>query len=271
MLWSNLFAKTADISADKARKYISETQPASLQLLDVRQPKEYQEQHIPGAILIPLNELKERTGELATDVPTIVYCRSGMRSKAGCQILVDNDFDEVHNLAGGILGWNGATAFGGEDFGIDFFVRGSYASGWEMAYYLEKGLQMFYTLLAADAIPPEIGKLLKQMAQMEDGHMAALLVKSKEAGKQIDTNLQEPDVIEGGLSLVQLQTAFGDNLSSPESVIQLAMMFEAQACDLYNRLARRTESDAEEEFYQKMAAEEQKHLDKLTGELDNLL
>ncbi|BCL60146.1 hypothetical protein DGMP_08390 [Desulfomarina profundi] len=77
---------------------------------------------------------------------------------------------------------------------------------------------------------------------------------------------------EGGITLSSLADAFGDQLDSPETIYQLAMQFEAQALDLYLRLSRRHESEPVlHSFYLQMAKEEQKHLDKLSFELDNLL
>ena len=271
MQWTSLFTKTEDISTRAAKEYLKETPQAAFQLIDVRQPKEYKEQHIPGAILIPLNELKERLQELTPDLPTIVYCRSGARSKAGCQILRNNNFPDVLNLTGGILQWNGATAFGSEKFGLDFFIQGTYTNGYEIAYHLEKGLRQFYIILAENAVSTKIKQLLTRMAQMEDGHMTMLIAQSKAAELPINTSTETNGVIEGGLSLSELRAAFGDNLDTEEAVIQLAMMFEAQAWDLYSRLSRKNNNASEQEFYRKMAGEEQKHLDKLTLELDNLL
>lgn len=271
MKWTSLFTRTEDISATNAKEYLHTHPQTSFQLIDVRQPKEYQEQHIPGAVLIPLNQLKERVNELTPDLPTIVYCRSGVRSKAGCQILRDDNFTDVLNLAGGILQWNGATASGAEEFGLDYFIQGTYVNGYEIAYHLEKGLQQFYTLLAENAESTEIKNLLNKMARMEEGHMAALIEQSKKVGVQINITSETTGVTEGGLSLAQLRTAFGDNLTTAEAVIQLAMMLEAQAWDLYSRLARKSENEEEKFFYRKMAGEEQKHLDKLTAELDSLL
>ena len=100
MEWATLFTKNEDISATKAKEYINTSPQTAVQLVDVRQPKEYQKQHIPGAVLIPLSELKDRTGELTPNLPTIVYCRSGVRSKAGCQVLRDDNFTDVLNMAG---------------------------------------------------------------------------------------------------------------------------------------------------------------------------
>ena len=271
MNWTSLFSKTEEISVTSAREFIEATPQTSYQLVDVRQPKEYQEHHIPGALLIPLNELKERVEELAEDLPTIVYCRSGVRSKAGCQILKESNFSQLQNLTGGILQWNGATAFGGEEFGLDFFLQNSYSSSLEMAYHLEKGLQQFYNVLSTNNDISDIKILLTQMAQMEDGHMTTLISQAKTAGITIDTTLPEASVLEGGQSAQQLQAAFGDNLTTKEAVIQLAMMFEAQAWDLYSRLSRKSDTATDQTFYLKMAKEEQKHLDKLSRELDNLL
>lgn len=271
MKWTSLFRKTDNISVADAKTYIESAPQQSYQLVDVRQPKEYQDQHIPGAILIPLGELKDRVDELSPDLPTIVYCRSGVRSKAGCQILKENNFDQLQNLFGGILQWNGATAYGGEHYGLDFFIQNSYSSGYEMAYYLEKGLQQFYTVLSKGNKLPEIKNLLVQMAKMEDGHMAVLMAQANASNTEIDTTLTEPAVLEGGLSHTILESAFGDNLTTREAVIQLAMMFEAQAWDLYSRLSRKSAHEADTAFYRKMAKEEQKHLDKLSKELDNLL
>lgn len=271
MKWTSLFSKTDDISVADAKKYIESAPQQSYQLVDVRQPKEYQEQHIPGSILIPLGELKDRVGELSPERPTIVYCRSGVRSKAGVQILKKNNFKQLQNLLGGILQWNGATAYGGENYGLDFFIQQTYSNGYEMAYHLEKGLQQFYTVLSENSELPEIQNLLIQMAKMEDGHMSTLMAQAHAADCQIDTTLAEPAVLEGGFSHAMLQSAFGDNLTSKEAVIQLAMMFEAQAWDLYSRLSRKSSDQSEADFYLKMAGEEQKHLDKLSKELDNIL
>jgi len=101
--------------------------------------------------------------------------------------------------------------------------------------------------------------------------MAVLMAQSNHASLEINVSKNNNSVIEGGLSLTQLQSAFGDNIKSEEAVIQLAMMFEAQAWDLYSRLSRKSTHAAEKHFYQKMAKDEKKHLDKLTLELDNLL
>jgi rhodanese-related sulfurtransferase len=75
------------------------------QLLDVRYIEEYEEQHIPGTILIPLIDLRERMYELNPKFKYIIYCRSANRSKVAAMILKQNNFEDVVDLEGGIVKW----------------------------------------------------------------------------------------------------------------------------------------------------------------------
>lgn len=75
-------------------------------LLDVRTEEEYEEIHIPGAVLIPLDELSDRVAEVTPDLPVVVVCRTGMRSIMGIQILRYAGLQgELFNLEGGTKGW----------------------------------------------------------------------------------------------------------------------------------------------------------------------
>ena len=74
-------------------------------VLDVREPYEYQIANL-GATLIPLGELPKRTGELDKNAEIIVHCRSGARSQKAAELLAQNGFKKVANLAGGILRWS---------------------------------------------------------------------------------------------------------------------------------------------------------------------
>jgi rhodanese-related sulfurtransferase len=77
-------------------------------VLDVRQPDEWNEAHIPGATLIPLDQLETRLSEVPTDQKVLVYCRSGNRSKEGRDILLDAGFEQVTSMSGGIKEWSAA-------------------------------------------------------------------------------------------------------------------------------------------------------------------
>lgn len=77
-------------------------------LIDVREPNEYREGYIPGAINIPLSQLKGRIGEVPKDKDIFLYCRSGMRSKQAARILSKKGVKYLTNLQGGILSWTGS-------------------------------------------------------------------------------------------------------------------------------------------------------------------
>jgi rhodanese-related sulfurtransferase len=69
-------------------------------LLDVRTPKEFAEGHMPGAVNIPVDDLRGRLGELSKDRPILAYCQVGMRGYIATRILLQKGF-VVANLGGG--------------------------------------------------------------------------------------------------------------------------------------------------------------------------
>ena len=77
----------------------------TVQIVDVREPDEWAEGHIPEAVLIPLGQLPARTGELDPERPVVVVCRSGNRSLTGADILLRAGFRDAKSLAGGMIAW----------------------------------------------------------------------------------------------------------------------------------------------------------------------
>ncbi len=77
----------------------------TLQLLDVRSPREWKSGHVPGAKHIFLPELRKRLGELERDKPTAVYCASGYRSSIGASILQQEGFENIWNIPGSWEAW----------------------------------------------------------------------------------------------------------------------------------------------------------------------
>ena len=76
------------------------------ELIDVREPFEYEIAQIDGAKLIPLGEIAERLDELKREQPIIVHCHSGMRSAQAVRLLQQRGFAKVYNLEGGIDAWS---------------------------------------------------------------------------------------------------------------------------------------------------------------------
>ncbi len=70
-------------------------------LLDVREPVEAELGAIPGALNIPLDQLRERLAELPQDRPIVAYCQVGLRAYLAARILMQHGFGNVRNLSGG--------------------------------------------------------------------------------------------------------------------------------------------------------------------------
>lgn len=73
-------------------------------VLDVRNPDEYEAGHVPGAVLIPLGELGERSSEIPDAEPLYVICAAGVRSLTATKALVDAGYPAL-SVIGGTSGW----------------------------------------------------------------------------------------------------------------------------------------------------------------------
>ncbi|HEX7413896.1 MAG TPA: molybdopterin-synthase adenylyltransferase MoeB [Bacteroidia bacterium] len=89
-----------EISAEELKQKIKSKE--DFQLIDVREPREYQLKNI-GGILIPLNELEKNLDKISKEKEIVVHCASGARSKKATTILNKNGFDKVFNLKKGLL------------------------------------------------------------------------------------------------------------------------------------------------------------------------
>lgn len=85
----------------------AEKRTAGAYILDVREPSEWEQGHIPEAALIPLGELESRLSEIPKDQEIVVVCRSGNRSATGRDILLQAGFNQVTSMAGGMNEWTG--------------------------------------------------------------------------------------------------------------------------------------------------------------------
>lgn len=95
------------ITHDEVKKWM-DTKTGQFVIVDVRTQEEFNQGHLPGAILVTVDEITTPKGQALLpknlDMPLIVYCRSGNRSAQAAKQLADMGFKEVYNL-GGITGW----------------------------------------------------------------------------------------------------------------------------------------------------------------------
>ena len=96
-VYVNITAEEAELIMESEESYI---------ILDVRTREEYEQGHIPGAILIPDTEIEAKAEEALTDKDQLilVYCRSGRRSKLAAEALAELGYTNIREF-GGIIDW----------------------------------------------------------------------------------------------------------------------------------------------------------------------
>jgi rhodanese-related sulfurtransferase len=95
------------IDVTEAERRLREDPGAPL-LVDVREPHEFQEVRAPGAVLVPMSAFAARAAELPKDRPLLMVCHLGGRSAAAAGFLLRSGWTDVHNVAGGMDGWERA-------------------------------------------------------------------------------------------------------------------------------------------------------------------
>ncbi|MGA7710827.1 MAG: rhodanese-like domain-containing protein [Rhizomicrobium sp.] len=94
---------------EPAQLHVLLTSGIRVTLLDVRQPEEFSQGHIQGAILMPLDTLASAYTKLPKTGKLVVYCRSGHRSAQAVQFLLQNGYGNAVSLNGGFTAWTAAN------------------------------------------------------------------------------------------------------------------------------------------------------------------
>lgn len=93
----------SDVTVEQAKQLIEER--PKLVILDVRTVSEYEDGHIEGAILIPVQEIEDRLDELSKKDEILVYCRTGNRSSTAIDIMQADGFTKIYHMNRGITAW----------------------------------------------------------------------------------------------------------------------------------------------------------------------
>ncbi len=268
-LWRSAFGPVPELSPEELREFRRRHGEDQYLLLDVRQPGEYRRGHLPGALLIPLPELEGRLDELDRQKTTVAYCAIGGRSRAAAELMAGRGFGEVYSLKGGIKAWQGATAQGPPEQGEALFPQQAGPAGLlARAYALERAMAAFYREMAEAMPDREAAGMAGRLARVEQGHGERVRRLCEQAGpgpaeRDIMEQADRDGALEGGLRPEDLPAEGLDR----EAVLSLAMMVEAQAMDLYMRLARGQDGPARETLLE-LARQEKDHLAGLGGLLE---
>jgi len=268
LVWKGIFGGVPEISVQDLKDYRREHGEGTYALLDVRQPGEYEKEHLPGALLIPLPQLESRLAELDADKPLIVYCAVGGRSRAAAEMLLGRGFKEVSSLAGGIKAWAGGVARGPQQSGLGL-MRGdeSPAGALAVAFGLEEGLRLFYEAAADITGEARAEELLRKLAGIEEKHKAVILEMFEAAGpgegERRALEQATGQAVEGGRTRQGLMDQFGGGDWQTPDIIDWAMALETQAWDLYLRLAERARDAGAAQALARLGDEEKAHLESL--------
>jgi len=184
-------------------------------------------------------------------------------------MLQGQGFKQVLNLAGGIRAWNGDVAQGPVELNLDL-VRGDETPVEiiKIVYGMEQSLGGFYRAAKSGTDDVEVIKLLEFLIAVENKHKARLMefYRSLEpSGFSVEAFEAEvhAGVMEGGFDPETFMKQNERSLGTVPTLLDLCMMLEAQALDLYLRFSFKTDSEQTREVLNRIADEEKGHLSAL--------
>jgi sulfur-carrier protein adenylyltransferase/sulfurtransferase len=175
----------------------------------------------------------------------------------------------VYNLKGGIKAWQGLKAVGPVELNLDL-IHGdeSPVKMIEISYGMEETLRKFYLLAGEEIKNGEVIALLKKLGDIEERHKQLLLSRYAElnpnepgAPAQLADGLSQ--ILEGGFKFSEFLSQNRAAFQSIPELLDLAMMIETQALDLYLRFALKMSEESSKEVFYKIADEEKAHLEAL--------
>lgn len=267
------------MDARSLREYVNTHAESEYDLIDVRQPSEYEIGHIPGARLLPLRELAARMDEIHPDRDAIFYCSVGGRSMAAAVMAAESGVFRkgIYTLDGGMADWNGKSLSDRPPLRL-FEAGKSPRETLLTALELEKGSWLLYVeLLKA---PPkrfscasiqELADMKKSNARMLHDTLKA--VSSEEETEHMASFERLFESLRGGI------IASGDDpapilgwakahYENCEQLINLAVELEYRAYDLYRNMAFDARNAEEEQAFLEMSRREKELLVRIAGEMD---
>jgi rhodanese-related sulfurtransferase/rubrerythrin len=268
-------AEFKDMTVEELRQFIETKNEKDYTIVDVRQPAEYTDGHIPGAKFIPLNDLVSDFSGLPRNKDVVFYCHSGSRSAAAAAMAADEmtSSRDIYNLAGGIMAWGGQTVKGFPKVQV-FDPSGPESKLLLTAMNLEKGAWQFYRHVSAHFGLASMTSTLEKLSKAEIGHAKIVYGFWKTITEQVSPfealyDDLAGDIMEGGESVVDVLDAL-KNVDDRRclAVMELALHIEYTAFDLYRTMAEQTAGAAAREAFITLAQAEKNHMRMLARELD---
>ncbi len=233
------------ISVEDLKRYMNLANEKDYILVDVRQPAEYVDQHIPGALLMPLPDIPKKMNSLPHDRDIIFYCLVGSRSRAAAMMLAEEGFTQkkVYSLEGGISQWSGMSVSRLPKIEVFDKSRTAYEL-LETAIGMEKGAVEFYSHIEKIHILGNGKNIFKNLAEAELSHAQMLFELLKKSSADLKHSFDEfysnlpGGLVEGGDGLSDLIGYIqGTQKFGCIHLLDLAMDVEFASYDLYKTLA----------------------------------
>ncbi|MCJ7772838.1 MAG: ferritin family protein [Desulfobacterales bacterium] len=181
----------------------------------------------------------------------------------------------MFNLKGGIKAWEGLTAQGPAEFGM-FLLTGDETVDEIiiLAYGMEEGMWIFYETIKESIEDKSAKELLAQLAGIEDKHkeklfsLYASISQSKINLDQFEANIVSK-VMESGMYTDEFIEQNRFAMQDVPGILNVAMMLETQAFDLYSRYSQKATDKATKDILYQIAQEEKAHLRSLGQLMDD--
>jgi rubrerythrin len=190
------------------------------------------------------------------------------------QLLSGQGFREVYNLKGGIKAWQGVKAVGPVELNLDL-IRGDEAPGEliVLAYGMEEALRRFYSRFGLRQPEGRLIDLFRLLAAAEEQHQELLKKAYHElapslGGAELLTSAASSPVLEGGFQFEEFVRENEPRLNTGADILELSLMLETQALDLYLRFAGKMEDRETKKVLFRLGDEEKAHLASLGRMLD---
>ena len=186
-------------------------------------------------------------------------------------------FREVYNLKGGIKAWQGVKAVGPVELNLDL-IRGDESPGEliVLAYGMEEALRRFYSRFGLRQPEGRLIDLFRLLAAAEEKHQELLKKAYHElapspGGAELLTSATSSQVLEGGFQLDEFFRENEPRLNTEAEILELSLMLETQALDLYLRFAGKMEDRETKQVLFRLGDEEKAHLAALGRLLDETI
>ena len=258
-----------DVFPEELEGLILSRKEGTYEIVDVRQPQEYEFGHIPGARLVPLGEIEERMDEFSVDQDLFFYCRSGARSMAAASLVRDTGvaFRGIHNLVGGIGGYEGVPLSGLPKVEV-VDITASLDRILVQTMDMEKGAWRLYTLFQKRFPQTPFASRLNRLGELEKKHASALYTYWEKhvtplPGTDFETLFASlaGNILEGGESFDAWSQRLEEQRElSCVDLAEAALTLEYAAYDLYRNLAGRVRESSGIAFFHLLSEQEKGHV-----------